>query len=437
MSFSITEIIKKKRNGGVLLQEEIQFFIQGVLDESIAAYQASALLMTIYFQGMNDEETYHLFEAMLNSGKKFDLSDISGKKVDKHSTGGVGDKTSLIVAPLVAACGVNVPMLSGRGLGHTGGTLDKLESIPGFNVQLGVERFKKVLRANQSAMMGQTQDIAPADRKLYALRDVTGTVECLSLIASSIMSKKMVEDLDGLVLDVKFGNGAFMKTLEKAKELAEVLVMLGERKGVRTRALLTNMNQPLGHCIGNALEIQESVEVLKGEGPEDLRHLSLQLSAHMLVLGERASSLNEAQELAENALNNGEAFGRFRSLVALQEGDVKYVENPQLLFEGVAMHEIHFETSGYLSSIDTEALGLAGVQLGAGRLKVEDKVDPQVGIIFHKKLGNSCKKGDKLATIYFRKEKNLVEVINKVQGAVQLSEQAPEQYSLIKEIIGI
>ena len=433
---SIVDIIKKKRGGGLLTKEEIFSFVDGVWKEKIPDYQASALLMAVYFQGMNEDETYNLFEAMLNSGEKFDLSDIRGVKVDKHSTGGVGDKTSLILAPIVSACGIIVPMLSGRGLGHTGGTLDKLEAIPGFNVSLDTERFKKILRANGCAMMGQTKDIAPVDRKLYALRDVTGTVECLPLIASSIMSKKMAEDLDGLVLDVKFGSGAFMKSFDDAKKLAKVLVILGTRKGVKTRALLTNMDQPLGTHIGNSLETKEAVDVLRGEGAQDLRALSLQLSAHMLLLGGRAHAQGEALHMAEKVLNSGEAFLKFRSLVALQDGDVKFVDNPSLLFKDIKTKDILCSSKGYVSSLDAERIGLAAVLLGAGRQKMEDKIDYGVGFILNKKIGDFCDKAESLATMYYREDKEILHVENCFKEAFTFLKERIKIPNLVAEVIG-
>ena len=433
---SIVDIIKKKRDGHNLTKDEIFSFVEGVWKEEIPDYQASALLMAVYFKGMSEDETYNLFDAMLCSGEQFDLSDIRGVKVDKHSTGGVGDKTSLILAPIVAACGVVVPMLSGRGLGHTGGTLDKLEAISGFNVNLDMERFKKILRANNCAMMGQTLRLAPVDRKLYALRDVTGTVECLPLIASSIMSKKMAEDLDGLVLDVKFGSGAFMKSFDDAKRLAQVLVMLGKRKGVKTRALITNMDQPLGTHIGNSLEIKEALDVLRGEGAHDLKALSLQLSAHMLLLGDRTQTLEEAVNMAERVLNSGEAFLKFRSLVALQDGDVKFIDNPLLLLENIKTKEILSPTEGYVSSLNAEKIGSAAVLLGAGRQKMEDAIDYGVGFVLNKKIGDFCHKDEPLATMYYRNESKVMNVENCFKEAFSFSKKQSKTPNLIVEVIG-
>ncbi len=436
MKFFISEIIKKKRDGSPLSRAEIQFFIKEFLNERIANYQASALLMAIFIRGMNDEETFYLFESMLDCGKKFDLSGIPGKKVDKHSTGGVGDKTSLIVAPLVAACGVVVPMMSGRGLGHTGGTLDKLEAIPGFNVNLDIKKFKAVLKKIGIAMVGQSKDVAPADRKLYALRDVTGTVECIPLIASSIMSKKMAEDLDGLVLDVKFGSGAFMKTFKEAQNLAKTLVMLGQKKKVKTRALLTSMEQPLGTHIGNALEVKEAIDVLKGKGAADLRNLSLQLSAHMLLLASRVPNFEKGLDMAKSALQTGNAYSKFCQLVSLQGGNVQFLENPDLLFKGVKKKEVKTLKDGYIFAMDTEALGMAALVLGAGRSRMEEKIDPGVGFILEKKPGSQCIKGEKLATLFYRDEKKAEEAILRLQNAVTISSKPPAQHVLIQEVVG-
>ncbi|MBI2026203.1 MAG: thymidine phosphorylase, partial [Deltaproteobacteria bacterium] len=416
--------------------KEIQYFVDSILNESFPLYQASAFLMAIFFRGLNDDETFYLFEAMLGSGSPLDLSSISGKKIDKHSTGGVGDKTSLIIAPLVASCGAYVPMISGRGLGHTGGTLDKLESIPGFQVRLGTDEFKKILNYVGCAMGGQTEDIAPADRILYSIRDVTGTVECLPLIASSIMSKKLSENLDALVLDVKFGSGAFMKTYEKALELATVLVNLGQRKKVKTRALLTNMDQPLGNTVGNALEVIECIEVLNGQGDHDLINLSLHLGAHMLELAGLFDNFEDAMKGAKKSLSEKSALKVFRNLVERQGGDASFIENPGILLEGVLRYEIESSDAGFIQSINTEHLGQCCAQLGSGRSKIEDKIDPGVGVVLHKKIGDHCDKGESLMTVYHRDNDKFRGFVDQILKSFKFGNEPVAKPKLISEIIG-
>ncbi len=405
--FNPVWVIQKKRDGHALSESEINDFVGGILSGQVKDYQASAWLMATTLKGMTTEETTWLTRAMLESGKRYDLSDIPGAKVDKHSTGGVGDKVSIILAPLAAACGISVPMMSGRGLGHSGGTLDKLEAIPGFRTGLDENEFRQTLRTLGCAMIGQSRAIAPVDRILYALRDVTATVECVPLITASIISKKAAEGTDGLVLDVKTGSGAFMKSLPEAKRLAASLALVGKQMGLKCRALITNMHQPLGYAVGNALEIRECMEVLKGETRDnessaDLKELTLQLCAHMLHVGGRVKSLAEGRKLATENLRNGTAWTRFKHLVHAQGGSVAAVE-------GASTLEIAPETfiwkapkKGYLNAIDTEAIGKLLVLLGGGRMNAEEPIDASVGLTFHRKLGALLKAGDAVVTVHYR-----------------------------------
>src|SRR5881398_402618 len=363
------DLIRKKRDSGELSREEIDFLVAGYTRGEIPDYQMAAWLMAVWIRGMNRTELAALTEVMLHSGQVLNHSDIPGKKVDKHSTGGVGDKTSLILAPLVAAAGLVVPMISGRGLGHTGGTLDKLESIPGFNVNLSVEQFRRVLGACGCAMIGQTAEIAPADRKLYALRDVTGTVESPYLICASIMSKKLAEGIDGLVLDVKTGSGAFMKKEEDAAFLAELMVETGERMGKQVIALITDMDQPLGNMIGNSLEVAECIAILRGEGPDDVHDLCLELAAWMSHLGGSAANLNEAKSKAETLLKSGQAMETFRKMVELQGGDTSVIDDPQRLPQAKYSLDVTSPRAGYVTAIQCESIGTACVILGGGREK--------------------------------------------------------------------
>lgn len=403
----VTELIRKKRDGGELQHAEIKFLIDEYTRDSVPDYQMSAWLMAVLLRGMIRAELAALTEAMLYSGQVLDLSDLPAPKVDKHSTGGVGDKTSLVVAPLVAAGGLYVPMISGRGLGHTGGTLDKLDSIPGFNVNLSTCEFRKVLRECGAAMIGQTAEIAPADKKLYALRDVTGTVESPYLICASIMSKKLAEGIDALVLDVKTGSGAFMKQEEDAVFLAELMVETGQRLGKKVIALITDMNQPLGHAVGNALEVAECIDILNGKGPDDLRKLCLVLSAWMFLLGSRVSSLEEGCELAEEMICSGKVKAKFREMIALQGGNPCVVEQPDLLPRARHTVDITSPCSGYVDGIMCEQIGTASLLLGGGRLRKEDVVDPAVGIIVHKKLGDEVRAGDALCTVHYNAAERL------------------------------
>ncbi|TNE50996.1 MAG: thymidine phosphorylase [Deltaproteobacteria bacterium] len=400
----VYDLIRKKRNGGTLSEEEIKFFIQGYADEDIPDYQAAAMAMAIFFQGLADEELMTWTQAMIHSGEVMDLSDIEGYKVDKHSTGGVGDKPSLILAPIVAAAGLWVPMISGRGLGHTGGTLDKLESIPGFQVQLSSEKFRDVLRSCGMVLGGQTENLVPADRKLYALRDVTATVDSIPLISSSIMSKKLAEGIDGLVLDVKFGRGAFMTEVDKARELAKTLVSIGSRMGKQVVALLTDMNQPLGSHIGNSLEVIESCEILQGRLNNDVAELSFRLAAEMLVLGGVSSSLDDALVKVDELIQSGAAFRKFQEVVVAQGGDPRALEDYERFPQAKGVAVLPATQDGFISGISCERVGRLAVQLGAGREKVGEPVDPAVGFILHKKMGDEVKAGDHLVTVYYNDE---------------------------------
>ena len=398
------DIIRKKRDAAELSREEIAFLIAGATDDRVPDYQLAAFLMAVLWRGMTRAELAALTESMLNSGEVLDWSDLPAPKVDKHSTGGVGDKTSLVIAPIVAAAGLYVPMISGRGLGHTGGTLDKLESIPGFNVNLQLEEFRRTLALAHCALIGQTPEIAPADKKLYALRDVTGTVESPYLICASIMSKKLAEGIDALVLDVKTGSGAFMKKDEDAEFLAELMVETGERMGKSVIALITNMDQPLGLCVGNSLEVAEVIEVLRGGGPEDLKELCLELAARMFQLGGTADTVVQGKTQAEQLITSGKALQTFRQMVALQGGDARVIDDPSLLPRAKYTQQVCSPKSGYITAMDCEAVGIACVVLGGGREKKEDAVDPAVGIVLHRKLGDSVTAGDSLCTVHFNSE---------------------------------
>jgi pyrimidine-nucleoside phosphorylase len=399
--FRAIDVIRKKRDGLELSRSEIQALIAGYTRDKIPDYQISAWLMAVVLRGMTRAETAALTDAMLHSGEVLDLSSLSARKIDKHSTGGVGDKTSLVLAPLAAAAGVAVPMISGRGLGHTGGTLDKLESIPGFDVNLSVAHFRRVLETCGCAMIGQTAEIAPADRKLYALRDVTGTVESPYLICASIMSKKLAEGIDALLLDVKTGSGAFMKSEKDAAFLAELMVETGERMGKRTVALITDMDQPLGNVIGNALEVVEVIDVLRGHGPDDLRELCLELAGRMLQMGGVANSVAEGKQRSVELIASGKALEKFRQMIELQGGDPRVVDAPELLPHTEHTMQVASSQSGYLASMQCEQIGTACVILGGGRERKEDSVDPAVGIVLHKKVGDQISARDPIATIHY------------------------------------
>jgi len=396
------DVIIKKRDGGTLDPAEIRFFVESVTAGSLPEYQASALLMAILLRGMTREETAGLTDAMVHSGIRVDLSDIPGIKIDKHSTGGVGDKTSLVLAPVAAACGVIVPMMSGRGLGHTGGTLDKLESIPGFRVRLTLPEMKAALRATGCAMIGQTAEIAPADRTLYSLRDVTGTIESIPLISASIMSKKIAEGIDALVLDVKTGRGAFMKTEDDSRLLAESLVAIGKAHGVRTEAMITRMDTPLGRAVGNAVEVIESIEVLKGQGPPDLVEISLVLAARMLMLAGVAATEADALHRVRQSIASGQALDRFRRIIETQGGDPRVVDDYHCLPVAPERSTIAASRGGYVTQVDAELVGRASVVLGAGRDTVEDDVDPAVGIILKTYPGAAIRAGDPVLELHYR-----------------------------------
>jgi len=421
----VVDVIRKKRDGQELSRAEIELLIEGYTRGTIPDYQVAAWLMAGVLRGFTRQETAALTEVMLHSGEVLDLSEFSPKKVDKHSTGGVGDKTSLVLAPVVAAGGLLVPMISGRGLGHTGGTLDKLESIPGFNVHLSLAEFRRVLRGCGCSMMGQTEEIAPADRKLYALRDVTGTVESPNLICASIMSKKLAEGIDALLLDVKTGSGAFMKREEQAELLAELMVETGERMGKRVVALITDMDQPIGHKVGNALEVDEVLEILRGNGPSDLRRLCLELAAWMFQLGGVSDGLAEGRKTAAQLIDSGRGLEKFREMVELQGGDLSVIDHPAKLPRASHSQEILSPAKGYVAVIESEAIGIAGVILGGGRERKEDSVDPSVGIVLHKKVGDAVGHGEPLATLYYNSESRAARARPLIEQSYRISEAPP------------
>jgi pyrimidine-nucleoside phosphorylase len=430
------DIIFKKRDGGSLTREEISFFVTGVTAGTLPDYQAAALLMAVVLRGMTAEETAWLTDAMVHSGVRMDLSDIPGVKVDKHSTGGVGDKTSLVLAPLAAACGVPIPMMSGRGLGHTGGTLDKLESIPGFRVNLSLDEMKQALDRVGCAMIGQTAEIAPADRKLYALRDVTGTVESIPLISASIMSKKIAEGIDALVLDVKTGRGAFMKTEADSRRLAESLVAIGTASGVQTEAIITRMDAPLGRAVGNALEVIESFEVLNGRGPADLVDLSVALAARMLMLGRVADDPGDAERKVRHAIASGAGLERFRRIIEQQGGDPHVVEDYGRLPAAPERHVVTAPRTGFVASLDAELIGRASVVLGAGRDRVDDPVDPAVGIMVLAKPGAELRAGDAVLELHFRDRDRRDLAARLAARAIHIEESRPSEGPLIVGEVG-
>jgi pyrimidine-nucleoside phosphorylase len=425
------DIIMKKRDGGALDGAEIAAFVDGVVSGSWPDYQASALLMAIVVRGMTRDETASLTDAMVRSGIRVDLSAIPGVKVDKHSTGGVGDKTSLVIAPVAAACGVPVPMMSGRGLGHTGGTLDKLESIPGFRVRLSLEEMKAALARTGCAMIGQTGEIAPADRKLYALRDVTGTVESIPLISASIMSKKIAEGIDGLVLDVKSGSGAFMKTEADSRRLAESLVSIGNAAGVRTEAIVTAMDAPLGFAVGNALEVVECLEVLKGGGPVDLVDVSVELAVRMLILGKIAADRADAERRVREAIRSGAGLERFRQIVKSQGGDPRIVDDYSRLPSAPERHVVRAPRPGYVGRMDAELVGRASVALGAGRDRVEDRIDPGVGIVVRAKPGVLVSTADALLELHYRDRARLDAALPLALAALAIDDGPPPTRAMI------
>ena len=410
--------------------------MEGYTSGDIPDYQMSSFLMAVYFSGMSDREVSRLTECMLRSGDTVDLSSVPGVKVDKHSTGGVGDKTSLIVAPLAAAAGVVVPMMSGRALGHTGGTLDKLESIPGFRTELTAEEFAQQLAEVGLCFIGQTERLAPADRKLYALRDVTGTVESIPLIASSIMSKKLAEGVDALVLDVKVGNGAFMKKQVDARRLAQMMVGIGRRMDKKVQALITDMSQPLGFAVGNALEVMEASQTLQNAGPADLTKLSIELAARMIYLGKKAATLEEARRVAEEKLVDGSGYRKLKQAVAAQGGNAQALDKFELLPNATGMREVTSPRGGYVSVIDAEDIGVASNLIGAGREKKEDAIDPAVGIILEVKVGEKVDAGSVLCRLYYTREDHVEEAADMVEDAFRISGQKPDERELILEVVG-
>ncbi|ADO77059.1 pyrimidine-nucleoside phosphorylase [Halanaerobium praevalens] len=429
------DIIYKKREGQKLSKEELEFLVNGYVDSKIPDYQIAAWAMAVYFQGMDAQETANLTMLMAESGDMIDLSPISGIKVDKHSTGGVGDTTTLILAPLVASAGIPVAKMSGRGLGHTGGTIDKLESIPSFNTSLSRDKFFDNVNQHGVAVVGQTGNLTPADKKLYALRDVTATVESIPLIASSIMSKKLAGGADAIVLDVKTGNGAFMKDFENAKKLAEAMVAIGKEVGRDTAAYITDMNQPLGQAVGNALEVKEAIRTLKGKGPADLTELCVELGAGMLQLAGKVSSLDQGKELLRTKLKNGEALAKFGELITAQGGSAKVIKDLSLLPTAENKVEVKAEKSGYVSAIKALDVGLAAMILGAGRENKDSKIDLAVGLELKQKIADSVEKGDTLAVLHYNDSANLEEAKAKLLAAFTITKEKKNKNKLLYEII--
>lgn len=429
--FNPVELIRKKRNGKSLYREEVQFLISQYTKDVLPDYQMSAFLMAAYLNELNEDEASALTHAMLHSGRVLDLGDIPGKKVDKHSTGGVGDKLSLILAPIVASYGVPVPMISGRGLGHTGGTLDKLESIPGFTVDISLERYREILSSHQMVMAGQTEDIAPADKRLYALRDVTATVESIPLIASSIMSKKLAEGIDALVLDVKFGTGAFMKTPSEAQELAETLVAIGEDFGKETIAYLTDMNQPLGYKIGNWLEVEEVLKALQGEGPRDVMEVTHLLAGTMIYLGGKAEGVAEGIQKSEQAVSNGQALEKWIQLSKAQGGDAKMLRQPEKYPAPTYSFEVKAPQNGYVAKMNAYKIGMGSLELGAGRRTKDDQIDPAAGVVLNRKVGTPVKNGETLLTGYTNKEGTIKPAIELLEQAFVIQPDKPDSIPMV------
>ncbi len=429
------DIIQRKRRGGELTREEIAFLVNGYTDGTIPDYQVSAFLMAVSLVGMSETEILVLTETMLRSGTVVDFSDLPGEKIDKHSTGGVGDKTSLIIAPLAAAAGVVVPMISGRSLGHSGGTLDKLESIPGFDVRLGLDRFRAVLEKAGCAIIGQTDEIAPADKKLYSLRDATATVESIPLIVGSILSKKLAEGIDGLLFDIKVGTGAFMKSENDARALGSRLISISRLMGKRAIGLVTNMDQPLGTHVGNALEVKESIEILRGQGAEDLRELCLLLAAHMLVLGRAAEDIDEGKTRTARLIDSGAGLAKLIEMVELQGGDPKTIESPDRLPTTTHQKEVPSPRSGFVSEMETESIGAAAMLLGAGRETVEDRIDPAVGLIVHKKIADGVAEGEPLVTIHYNDAARLGDAERLITDAYAIREVSPSTPKLLRAVL--
>lgn len=429
------EIIRAKRDGERLAPDLISQLISAYSVDDVPDYQMAALLMAVFFRGLDDSELWAWTSAMLHSGDVMDFSDIPGPKIDKHSTGGVGDKISIPLAPLVAACGVNVPMISGRGLGHTGGTLDKLESIPGFRTIIGLDEFRSALAENGVAMLGQTENIVPADKRMYSLRDVTGTVESIPLIAASIMSKKLAEGISGLVLDVKVGSGAFMKTRQQATALARTLVAVGKTGGVSTTAFLTDMDEPLGDTVGNALEVAESVRILRGEGPADTTALTVELGAEMLCLAGVATGMDSGRAAIRNAVYSGTGLDRFRAMVAAQGGNPAVADDLSVLPEAAHVKGVRASGSGYVTAVDCEKVGLASLVLGGGRRRKEDDIDPAVGVRILARRGTFVGLGDDIAVLEYNSDVALHEAESMLQDAFTISEEQVEKGPLVLDVI--
>jgi pyrimidine-nucleoside phosphorylase/thymidine phosphorylase len=430
------DLIHRKRDGEELSAEEIAFLVDGYTRGEIPDYQMSAFLMAVFYKGMSDPEVSTFTDLLMRSGEVVDLSSVEGIKVDKHSTGGVGDKTSLISAPLAASAGVVVPMISGRALGHTGGTLDKLEAIPGFRTNLSLDEFRQLLGEHGLAFIGQTTDVAPADGRFYALRDATATVESVPLIASSIMSKKLAVGLDAIVLDVKVGSGAFMKRQVEARRLAQMMVGIGRRMDKRVQALITDMNQPLGYAVGNALEIMEVAQTLQGAGPEDLTELSIEIAARMIFLGKITKTLDEARDIAQRRLVDGSGYRKLKDVIAAQGGNPQVLDRFELLPNATGVREIASPRPGYVSAIEAEYIGQASQMIGAGRDTKEDVIDPAVGVILEVKVGQKVDSGAVLCRLYYTREDRLEDAAQLVEDAFRISGSAPEERQLILEVVG-
>ena len=432
-----TELIEKKRDGFTHTKEEIEFIIRGVTDGSMPDYQLTAWMMAVCFRGMTDEETAYLTDAMMHSGDVVDLSDLEGIKVDKHSTGGVGDTTTLIVAPLVAACGGTVAKVSGRGLAHSGGTLDKLESVPGVSVEKSLDEFKRIVRKTGLCVIGQSGNLDPADKRMYALRDVSGTVPSIPLIASSIMSKKLASGAEAIVLDVKTGGGAFMRTVDDARKLASLMVKIGRHLGRNTVAVITDMDRPLGTAVGNGLEMREAIEGLTGKIPynDPLMQVSFVLAGRLLMLSNIASTQEDAEIMLKKAVEDGSGFTRLRSMLEEMGGDVRYVDDPNLLVRTKRIVPIYKDCTGYIKKLDAKSIGLAALLLGAGREKAGDTVDPAVGILMKKRCGDRIEKDEPIAYMYVNDETNLDEAVSKLVNAVSVADEKPEDEALVYDII--
>ena len=432
-----TELIEKKRDGFTHTKEEIEFIIRGVTDGSMPDYQLTAWMMAVCFRGMTDEETAYLTDAMMHSGDVVDLSDLEGIKVDKHSTGGVGDTTTLIVAPLVAACGGTVAKVSGRGLAHSGGTLDKLESVPGVSVEKSLDEFKRIVRKTGLCVIGQSGNLDPADKRMYALRDVSGTVPSIPLIASSIMSKKLASGAEAIVLDVKTGGGAFMRTVDEARKLASLMVKIGRHLGRNTVAVITDMDRPLGMAVGNGLEMREAIEGLTGKIPynDPLMQVSFVLAGRLLMLSNIASTQEDAEKKKKKAVEDGSGFTRLRSMLEEMGGDVRYVDDPNLLVRTKRIVPIYKDCTGYIKKLDAKSIGLAALLLGAGREKAGDTVDPAVGILMKKRCGDRIEKDEPIAYMYVNDETNLDEAVSKLVNAVCVADEKPEDEALVYDII--